>query len=52
FGRETLQYLEKQSARFIEDGLLSIEGRILKATAKGKFLTDGIASDLFLINLR
>lgn len=50
FGRETLQYLEKQSAKFIEDGLLSIEGRILKATAKGKFLTDGIASDLFMLN--
>jgi len=31
--------------------LLSMDGHILKTTSKGKFLTDGIASDLFLINL-
>jgi oxygen-independent coproporphyrinogen-3 oxidase len=51
FGLETLTYLKKQSAKFLEDGLLSVDGHILKTTTKGKFLTDGIASDLFLINL-
>jgi oxygen-independent coproporphyrinogen-3 oxidase len=51
FGLETLIYLKKQSAKFLVDDLLSIDGDILKTTAKGKFLTDGIASHLFLINL-
>jgi oxygen-independent coproporphyrinogen-3 oxidase len=51
FGKETLNYLKKQSTRFLDDGLLSIDGVILKTTTKGKFLTDGIASHLFLINL-
>ena len=30
--------------------LLSIDENVLTATAKGTFLIDGIASDLFLIN--
>jgi oxygen-independent coproporphyrinogen-3 oxidase len=51
FGTETLTYLKKQAAKFHDDGLLSMDGDILKTTTKGKFLTDGIASDLFLINL-
>jgi len=51
FGKETLNYLKKQSTRFLDDGLLSIDGAILKTTSKGKFLTDGMASNLFLINL-
>jgi oxygen-independent coproporphyrinogen-3 oxidase len=51
FGKETLNYLKKQSTRFLDDGLLSIDGAILKTTIKGKFLTDGMASNLFLINL-
>ena len=51
FGLETLTYLKKQSAKFLDDGLLTLDGSILKMTSKGKFLTDGIASDLFLINL-
>ena len=51
FGKETLIYLKKQAQKFLDDELLSIEENILKTTTKGKFLTDGIASDLFLINL-
>lgn len=51
FGKEVLQYLQKQSEKFIADGLLAVEKNILKTTPKGKFLADGIASDLFLINL-
>jgi oxygen-independent coproporphyrinogen-3 oxidase len=51
FGNDYLDYLQKQSQKFINDGLLSIEKSILKPTPKGKFLTDGIASDLFYLNL-
>ena len=64
FGNEYLDYLQKQAQKFIVDGLLEIVtssgsdfGRnciekILKPTQKGKFLTDGIASDLFLVNTK
>lgn len=51
FGKEYLDYLLKQSQKFLDDNLLSIENNILKPTKKGKFLTDGIASDLFYLNL-
>lgn len=50
FGQYYLDYLIKQSEKFIKDELLSIENNILKPTSKGKFLTDGIASDLFILN--
>ena len=51
FGLKTLTYLKKQAQKFLDDGLLVIDDTILKTTIKGKFLTDGIASDLFLLNL-
>lgn len=51
FGSDFLNYLKKKSQKFIDDGLLSITDDILKPTLKGKFLTDGIASDLFYLNL-
>jgi oxygen-independent coproporphyrinogen-3 oxidase len=51
FGSDYLDYLKKQSQKFIDDGLLSITDDLLKPTLKGKFLTDGIASDLFYLNL-
>ncbi len=51
FGAEYLDYLLEQSQKFLNDDLLSIENNILKPTLKGKFLTDGIASDLFYLNL-
>ncbi|HKO76197.1 MAG TPA: hypothetical protein VJU52_03215, partial [Flavobacterium sp.] len=50
FGSEYLDYLHKQAQKFISDDLLFIDNGILKPTPKGKFLTDGIASDLFYIN--
>ena len=52
FGSEYLEYLLKQSQKFLNDDLLCIENKILKPTKKGKFLCDGIASDLFLLNLK
>jgi oxygen-independent coproporphyrinogen-3 oxidase len=50
FGEEYLKYLESQSHKFIEQELLYIKNGILKTTQKGKFLSDGIASDLFKID--
>lgn len=51
FGEKFLTYLNNQSAKFIADDLLSLSDGVLTTTKKGKFLTDGIASDLFLLNL-
>ncbi|KIA93270.1 coproporphyrinogen III oxidase [Flavobacterium sp. KMS] len=51
FGTDYLVYLKKQAEKFLNDELVSVENNILKPTAKGKFLTDGIASDLFYLNL-
>ncbi|MFA9193126.1 radical SAM family heme chaperone HemW [Flavobacterium sp. FBOR7N2.3] len=51
FGQDYLDYLSKQAQKFLTDDLLFIENNILKPTKKGKFLTDGIASDLFYLNL-
>ena len=50
FGIDYLEYLNKQAQKFLADDLVFIENNILKPTAKGKFLTDGIASDLFILN--
>ncbi|MNE33016.1 coproporphyrinogen III oxidase [compost metagenome] len=50
FGTEYLNYLLEQSQKFLNDNLLSIDNNILKPTPKGKFLTDGIASDLFYLD--
>lgn len=50
FGLMFSDYLMKQADKFLKDGLLEIENDVLKPTKKGKFLTDGIASDLFMLN--
>ena len=50
FGKTYLDYLNQQAAKFIEDHLLFIDEDILRTTKKGKFLSDGIASDLFMLN--
>ena len=51
FGSNYLEYLHQQAEKYISDNLLTVENNILKTTKKGKFLSDGIASDLFLLNL-
>ncbi|TXI66709.1 MAG: radical SAM family heme chaperone HemW [Flavobacterium sp.] len=51
FGKTYLDYLNRQAAKFIEDHLLFVDENILRTTKKGKFLSDGIAGDLFLLNL-
>ncbi len=50
FGAHFASYLENQSKKYIDEELLYIENRILKTTKKGKFLSDGIASDLFMLH--
>lgn len=50
FGQDFMDYILKESAKPISDELLSIENGVLKATAKGKFLADGIASSLFVVS--
>ena len=51
FGITYLDYLMEQVQKFLNDDLVIIKDNILKPTKKGKFLTDGIASDLFFLNL-
>lgn len=50
FGEIYLKHLYKQIEKFINDDLLVLENGILKTSKKGKFLCDGIASDLFMLN--
>lgn len=45
------RHLEKEATKFIAQGLLANDNGILKTTKSGKFLADGIASDLFFLNL-
>ena len=51
FGQKFYVYLTEQAQKKIEDGLLYIENDRLLVSKKGKFLSDGIAADLFLVNL-
>jgi oxygen-independent coproporphyrinogen-3 oxidase len=51
FGEKYASYLAIQSQKYIEDELLIFENGTLKTTKKGLFLSDGIASDLFMLNL-
>ena len=49
FGQEFYNYLLKHTDVFIKDATLEIKADILRTTEKGKFLADGIASQLFFI---
>ncbi|WP_204344135.1 radical SAM family heme chaperone HemW [Psychroserpens algicola] len=51
FGKNYKDYLLLQAESFINQQLLYIDNEKLLVTKKGKFLSDGIASDLFKINL-
>ncbi|MDD7914864.1 radical SAM family heme chaperone HemW [Polaribacter ponticola] len=50
FGLSYVEYLENQSKKHIKQELLYIENQVLKTTQKGKFLSDGVSSDLFILN--
>lgn len=50
FGKKSLQHLKNTAEKFISQKLLLVEdNNHLKSTQKGKFLVDGIASELFMI---
>jgi oxygen-independent coproporphyrinogen-3 oxidase len=50
FGDKYIEYLENHSKKHLQKDLLYLENQVLKTTKKGKFLSDGIASDLFIVN--
>ncbi|MGW9685128.1 radical SAM family heme chaperone HemW [Flagellimonas sp. 2504JD1-5] len=52
FGEIHSKYLNKHAKKYIDRNLLYLNEGNLLATKKGKFLVDGIASDLFMINLK
>jgi oxygen-independent coproporphyrinogen-3 oxidase len=52
FGLNYAAYLMNQIQDFQKQGLLQLEANILKVTDEGKFLSDGIASELFMLNLK
>ncbi len=49
FGPDYLDYLNLQAQKYVAQGLLQFAYGKLLATKKGKFLVDGIASDLFFV---
>ena len=51
FGHLLKNYLIEQANVFINQHLLYIDGEHLRVTKKGQFLSDGIASELFKLNL-
>ncbi|WP_081621364.1 radical SAM family heme chaperone HemW [Flavobacterium rivuli] len=51
FGAEFKNYLLAEAHKYIEQGLLALQDNILTTTREGKFLADGLASDLFFVDL-
>ncbi|UOK43495.1 MULTISPECIES: radical SAM family heme chaperone HemW [Flavobacterium] len=51
FGENMLHYLLENAQRHLDDEKLILENKVLRTTKKGKFFCDGIASDLFYLNL-
>ena len=52
FGLNFKTYVLQQAKNLIEDHLLFLDGDTIVVTKKGKFLSDGIASELFMLNLK
>ena len=52
FGNIYHRYILQQAQKYLDQHLLYLDNDILLVTKKGKFLSDGIASDLFLVNLK
>lgn len=51
FGKNYKEYLLKEAGKYITDGLLDLQEDSLCVSKKGKFLSDGIAAELFCVNL-
>lgn len=52
YGEKYREYAMLQAEKYIAEHLLYLDGDILLATKKGKFLADGIAANLFMVNLK
>lgn len=50
YGVDYLGHINKRGKKFLDSGLLMLNDGKLTATQKGKFLVDGMASDLFILN--
>jgi oxygen-independent coproporphyrinogen-3 oxidase len=50
YGIEFKEYLEDQAKESIGKDLMKIENGDLKITDKGKYLSDGLISDLFMVD--
>ena len=50
FGKKYSNHLLEKSKKFIDLNMLEISDNIVFSTRKGKFLSDGIASELFIVN--
>jgi len=51
FGTDHLNYLLQNAEKYLNEEKLQLVDAVLKTTNKGKFFCDGIASDLFFLNL-
>jgi len=51
FGTAYLDYLLQNAEKYLQEEKLELVENVLKTTNKGKFFCDGIASDLFWLNL-
>ena len=51
-GLKFKEYALQQAQKYIEEHLLYLDGDTLLTTKKGRFLADGIAADLFMVNLK
>jgi len=50
FGEQYHKYLVQQADKFMKEDLLAMQKDTLMATKKGRFLADGIAADLFMLD--
>lgn len=51
FGRKAKDYLLNEAKSLVKKGFLEREADTIKVSRKGKFLSDGIAAELFLVDL-
>lgn len=51
FGQPYYVHILNEAENHLKEGILHLEENTLLVTKKGKFLSDGIASDLFMLNL-
>lgn len=52
YGEKYRKYVLLQADKYLKEELLLLSDGVLKTTEKGMFLADGIAADLFMINLK